>query len=177
MAQQPMTFEAYTVDRFIEVVKAWVDHPWPITSDEGRVIYESLGLRGYAPRPNFFWSDFSTDDEPDSYYVVTQNEVSTIDMEVARLTPSSVASSDDSTLHSTYTQYCAAITTAFDESTAEHLVHDKAAEWTFDNDVRIRIANIDIAISLVIRSPYMTQLRREEQEMGLTSYDDFLEDD
>ena len=177
MTQQPARFEAYTPERLIEIVKAWVDHPWPITSDEGRVIYESLGLRGYAPRPNFFWSDFSTDDEPDSYYIVTHNEVSTIDMEVARLAPSNSGSSEDSTLHSTYTQYCAAITAAFDVSIAEHLVHDKTAEWTFDNDVRIRIANIDIAISLVIHSPCTTQLRREEEAMGLTDYDDILEDD
>ena len=177
MAQHSTTLEAYTPERLIEIVKAWVNHPWPITSDEGRVIYESLGLRRYAPRPNFFWSDFSTDDEPDSYYVVTQDEVSTIDMEVARLVPSDKDFSDDSTLHSTYTQYCAALSEAFDGNTAEHLDHDKAAEWTFDNDVRIRIDYIDFALSFIIRSPRMTQLRREEMEMGLTNYDDILEDD
>ena len=177
MTQNPARFEAYPTDRFIEIIKAWANHPWPITSDEGRVIYESLGLRGYAPRPNFFWSDFSTDDEPDSYYVVTQDEVSTIDMEVARLVPSDKDVSDDSTLHSTYTQYCAALSAAFDGSTAEHLVHNKAAEWALDNDVRIRIDYIDFALSFIIRSPRMTQLRREEEEMGLTNYDNILEDD
>ena len=177
MPQQSVSFEAYTPERLIEIVKAWVNHPWPITSDEGRVIYESLGLRGYAPRPNFFWSDFSTDDEPDSYYVITKNEVSTIDMEVARLAPSDKDISDDSTLHSTYTQYCTAIDSTFVASVTKHPVHDKAVEWVFHNGVRIRIANIDIAISLVIHSPRMTELRREEEEMGLTSYDDILEDD
>ena len=177
MVEETKAFEAYPADRFIEIVKAWVNHPWPITSDEGRVIYESLGLRGYAPRPNFFWSDFSTDDEPDSYYVVTQDEVGTIDMEVARLVPSDKDVSDYSTLHSTYTQYCATLSATFDGSTAEHLVHDKAAEWTFDSDVRIRIDYIDFALSFIIRSPRMTQLRREEMEMGLTNYDDILEDD
>ena len=62
-------------------------------------------------------------------------------------------------------------------SAVEHLVHDKAVEWTFDNDVRIRIGYIDFALSFIIRSPRMTQLRREEMEMGLTDYDDILEDD
>jgi hypothetical protein len=177
MVEETKAFEAYPADRFIEIVKAWANHPWPITSDEGRVIYESLGLRGYAPRPNFFWSDFSTDDEPDSYYVVTQDEVSTIDMEVARLAPSDKDISDDSTLHSTYTQYCTVIDSTFGTSETKYPVHDKAVEWVLHNDVRIRIANIDIAISLVIHSPHMAQLRREEEEMGLTSYDEILEDD
>ena len=177
MTQHPARLEAYPVDRLIEIVEAWVNHPWPITSDEGRVIYESLGLRGYAPRPNFFWSDFSTDNEPDSYYVVTQNQISTIDLEVAKLTPTEKEVGNNSTLCSTYTQYCAAIDSAFDGGATKHVIHDKATEWTFYNDVRIKIANIDIAISLVIHSPRMTQLRREEEEMGLTSYDDILEDD
>ena len=32
-------------------------------------------------------------------------------------------------------------------------------------------------VSLTLHSPRMTQLRREEEEIGLTDYDDFLEDD
>ena len=176
MKQRPVRFEAYPTDRFIEIVEAWVNHPWPITSDEGQAIYESLGLRGYNPRPNFFWSDFSTDKEPDSYYVVTRDQVSAIDMEMARLLPDGEAG-DDSPLYEIYTRYCNAIDTVFNGNATKHPVYDKATEWTFHNDVRIRIANIDIAISLVIHSPRMTQLRREEEEMGLASYDEILEDD
>ena len=176
MTQRSARVEAYATDRFIEIVKAWVNHPWPITSGGGQAVYESLGLRGHAPRPNFFWSDFSTDKEPDSYYVVTRDQVSTIDMEMARLLPDEGAS-DNSPLYEIYTRYCNAIDTAFNGNATKHPVHDKATEWTFHNDVRIRIANIDIAIFLVIHSPRMTQLRREEEEMGLTSYDDILADD
>ena len=177
MPQQFTTLEAYTPERLIEIVKAWVNHPWPITSDEGRVIYKRLGLRGYAPRPNFFWSDFSTDDEPDSYYVVTQDQISTIDLEVAKLTLPENEVGNDSTLCDTYTQYCAAIDSAFNGGATKHVIHDKATEWTFYNDVRIRIENIDFALSIIIRSSRMTQLRRKEEEMGLTSYDEILEDD
>ena len=177
MTQRPARFEAYPTDRFIEIIKAWINHPWPITSDEGRVIYESLGLRGYAPRPNLFWSDFSTDDEPDSYYVVTQDQISTIDLEVAKLTLPENEVGNDSTLCDTYTQYCAAIDSAFDGGATKHVIHDKATEWTFYNDVRIRIENTDFTLSFIIRSPRMTQLRREEEEMGLISYDELLEDD
>ena len=177
MTQHPARFEAYPTDRFIEIVKAWVNHPWPITSDEGRVIYESLGLRRYAPRPNFFWSDFSTDDEPDSYYVVIQDQINTIDLEVAKLTLPENEVGNDSTLRDTYTQYCAAIDSAFDGGATKHVIHDKATEWTFYNDVRIRIENIDFALSFIIRSPCMTHLRREEREMGLTSYDEIPEGD
>ena len=97
-------------------------------------------------------------------------------MEMARLLPGGGAS-DNSPLYDIYARYCNAIDTVFNGNATKHPVHDKATEWTFHNDVRIRIANIDIAISLVIHSFRTAQLRREEEEMGLTSYDDILEDD
>ena len=43
MPQQPVSFEAYPVDRFIEVIKAWITHSWPITAAEAWQVYESLG--------------------------------------------------------------------------------------------------------------------------------------
>ena len=48
MAQQSTRFESYPVDRFIEVVKAWVGHSWPITATEAQRVYETLG---YAADP------------------------------------------------------------------------------------------------------------------------------
>ena len=50
-------------------------------------------------------------------------------------------------------------------------------EWFLDNDVQIRIDNVGIMVSLTLHSPRMTQIRREEEEMGLTNYDDIFEDD
>ena len=43
--------------------------------------------------------------------------------------------------------------------------------------MNIRIGNPGHRVTFSISSPTMTQLRREEQEMGLASYDEILEDD
>ena len=139
MVENPKAFEAYSPDRFIEIVKAWANHSWPITTEEARELYESLGYRANPSDPSLFISDLSADGEPDSYYTSIDNPVNSIRL------------ADEWTIRSD--------------------------EWTLDNDVRIGIGNIGVTIAFFISSPYMTQLLREEKEMGLTSYDDILEDD
>ena len=81
------------------------------------------------------------------------------------------------TIESTYDTYCKAVSGAYPEAFSKRDRTHNAIEWFFKNDVQIRLSNTGITISFYIHSPRMTQLRREEQEMGLTSYDEILEDD
>ena len=54
---------------------------------------------------------------------------------------------------------------------------DGAIDWILDNNVGISLGPLSHSIILFIDSPTMTQLLREEEENGLTNYDDILEDD
>ena len=176
MVKETKAFEAYPADRFIEIVKAWANHSWPITTEEARKLYESLGYRANPSDPSLFISDLSADGEPDSYYTSIDNHVNSIRLTIARRCLAEEESKYSSLVSKTYAAYCSAFERIFNNIT-NHLQTNRADEWTLDNDVRIGIGNIGVTIAFFIRSPYMTQLLREEQEMGLTSYDDILEDD
>ena len=183
MTQQSARFEAYPTDRFIEITKAWANHPWPITTEEARKLYESLGYHANPSDPSLFISDLSADGEPDSYYTSIDNNVNSIRLTIATRCLAEEESKYSSLVSETYAAYCAAFERTFSNIT-NHLQTNRADEWTIrsdewtlDNDVRISIGNIGVTIAFFIRSPYMTQLLREEQEMGLTSYDEILEDD
>ena len=176
MAQRPARFEAYPTDRLIEIVKAWVNHSWPITTEEARELYESLGYHANPSDPSLFISDLSADGEPDSYYTSTGKHINSIRPAIARRCPIEEEAKYTALVSDTYTRYCSAINHTFNSIT-KHVHDSQSDEWTLDNDVRFRIGNIGITITFVIHSPRMTQLRREEQEMGLTSYDEILEDD
>ena len=53
MPQHPTGFEAYPADRFIEIIKAWITHPWPMTPIQAKELYESLGYRVHTPKRLF----------------------------------------------------------------------------------------------------------------------------
>ena len=176
MVEETKAFEAYPADRFIEIAIVWADHAWPITVEQAQRVYESLGYHAYPPDPSLFISDLSADGEPDSYYTSIDNHVNSIRLTIARRCLAEEKSKYSSLVSETYAAYCAAFERTFSNIT-NHLQTNRADEWILDNDVRIGIGNIGVTIAFFIRSPYMTQLLREEQEMGLTSYDEILEDD
>ena len=81
------------------------------------------------------------------------------------------------TISCTFSDYCAAIEDKLKDTISHRRIERNAIRWTLRNGVDIRLAKLSRNISVFIGSPRMTQLRREEEEMGLTSYDEFLEDD
>jgi len=175
MVEETKAFEAYPADRFIEIVKAWANHSWPITTEEARKLYESLGYRAYAPKPELFISDFSQTD-PDSYITTYNDRVGDARISVSHPCDTVTPQNTD-TISRTFSDYCAAIEDKLKDMISHRKRERNAVRWTLRNGVDIRLAKLSKNISVFIGSPHMTQLRREEEEMSLTSYDEILEDD
>ena len=177
MTQNPARFEAYPTDRFVEIVETWVNHPWPITTEEAKEIYESIGYRPYIPDPSLFASDLSKDGEPDSYYTQSDGCINTVNITVTRQGEKGTERHNADKIEKIYKQYCNAIDTLVSKRLTRRHQQDSATEWFTDNNVNIRIGNPGHRVTFSVSSPAMTQLRREEQEMGLTIYDEIFEDD
>ena len=173
--QRPARFEAYPTDRLIEIVKAWANHSWPITTEEARKLYESLGYRAYAPKPELFISDFSQTD-PDSYITTYNDRVGDARISASHPCDTVTPQNTDIIAH-TFSDYCATIEDKLKDMIARRKRERNTIRWTLHNGVDIRLAKLSKNISLFIESPRMTKLRREEEEMGLTSYGEILEDD
>ena len=171
--QRPARFEAYPTDRFIEVVKAWTEHPWPMSPEEGRQVFEDLEYRPDLSDPDMFSSHF-TNDTPDSFFTAQDNIIDNIFIAVANrlTTPES-----SNIIERTYLGYCDAIDRSFVSTITKLRTHKKNTEWRFNNSIELSVGNADITVSLLIRLPRMTKLRLEEEVMGLTSYDEIVEDD
>ena len=176
MGHYPTRFEAYSVDRFIDIVKAWIEHSWPITAAEAQHVYESLGYSVDPEDPEMFTSPFA-DGKADSYYVTVKGLVSTVDIAVARPCNPGEEEESSAVIADAYATFHQAINSHYMNMISATRSDADSTEWTFTSDVELDVSVWNRSVSACIHSPYMTQLRREEQEMGLTSYDDILEDD
>ena len=59
-----MSFE-FTVlpdERFIEILEAWVDSPWPKTTEDGYALRDRFGWTPSGNKPNVFTSDVVPDE-------------------------------------------------------------------------------------------------------------------
>ena len=50
-------FTVLSDDRFIEILQAWVDSPWPKTAEDGYALRDRFGWTQKEAKPNVFTSD------------------------------------------------------------------------------------------------------------------------
>ena len=114
-----------------------------------------------------------TNGTPDSFFTAQDNIIDNVLIAVANrlTTPES-----SNIIERAYLQYCDTIDRYFASDITKFRTQKKNTEWRFNNNVELGVGNADITVSLFIRSPRMTKLRLEEEAMGLTSYDEILED-
>ena len=123
-----------------------------------------------------FYSPFANRG-PDSFFTHSDNSIADVVIAVGERRTIEEEDSCIEAVTSKYSEYCEATEATFNETIHRRQKASDATEWFLKNDVQIRIDNVGIMVSLTLHSPRMTQIRREEEEMGLTNYDDIFEDD
>ena len=83
-----MSFE-FTVlsdDRFVEILQAWVDSPWPKTAEDGYALRDHFGWRPSENKPNVFTSDV-VPDELSASFTSRQGVIGSFDFPITDIAP------------------------------------------------------------------------------------------
>ena len=83
-----MSFE-YTVlpdERFIEILEAWVDSPWPKTAEEGYALRDRFGWKPDYREPALFTSDVRPR-ESSSYFTAHDGKIKSFKLPVTDIAP------------------------------------------------------------------------------------------
>ena len=72
-------FHTPAVERFMEIVRAWALHPWPMTRAQGIATYEALGWMGADDDIESFTTD-CTGDEAESFFYAEKGKVESVSM-------------------------------------------------------------------------------------------------
>ena len=62
-------FTVLSDDRFIEILQAWVDSPWPKTAEDGYALRDRFGWVPAEDKPSLFTSDVRPDELSSSFSV------------------------------------------------------------------------------------------------------------
>jgi len=83
-----MSFE-FTVlpdERFIEILEAWVDSPWPKTAEDGYALRDRFGWTPSENKPNVFTSDV-VPDELSASFTSRQGVIGSFDFPITDIAP------------------------------------------------------------------------------------------
>ena len=83
-----MSFE-FTVlpdERFVEILDAWVDSPWPKTTEDGYALRNHFGWKPDSKDPALFASDVEPD-EPSAYFTARNDSIKSLTFPITDIAP------------------------------------------------------------------------------------------
>ena len=111
-----MSFE-FTVlsdDRFIEILEAWVDSPWPKTAEDGYALRDRFGWTPSENKPNVFTSDV-VPDELSASFTSRQGVIGSFDFPITDIAPEEARGDSLEDALMIYRHFCDILTRRYDK--------------------------------------------------------------
>ena len=162
-----MSHELLTVPvgRAVEIMRAWAQHRWPMTVDEGVGVYTGLG---FAPRPDdrtFFTSDMSPQ-KADSFLVVEGGLVREVSLRLSNGVPKEDWEQSLPKSRAAFAEYVRAYTGLLGEPfSSEDKGTDFSRRWILDTKVAVMLIGNEASIVLYVDPPENTERLLWELEM------------
>ena len=165
-------FRAPAVGRFMEIVRVWALHAWPVTRAQGIATYEALGWVRADDDIESFTAD-CTGGEAESFFYASRGLVGLVDVQLSSLMPPAAYGGFDSVIAGTYRAYYDEATTTWGEPVNEKdQGTGRSATWILPNDVCLTLNGNRSGIGLVLASPDQTEEYLIELRTGKSIFDD-----
>ena len=166
-------FRAPAVERFMEIVRAWALHPWPMTRAQGIATYEALGWMGADDDIESFTTD-CTGDEAESFFYVEKGKVESVSIAVSPIVPPPHRSACSSVIR----QFCGLYAEALREQWGEPLRDSVSGrgtrhyDWIVPGGALVSLTANKAVILLGVSSPGSADELLEELRTGESVFDD-----
>ena len=166
-------FRAPTVERFMEIVRAWALHPWPMTRAQGIATYEALGWMRADDDIESFTTD-CTGGEAESFFYVEKGKVESVSIAVSPIVPPPHRSACSSAIR----QFCGLYAEALREQWGEPLresVNERGTrhyDWIVPGGALVSLTSNKAVILLGVSSPESADELLEELRTGESIFDD-----
>ena len=166
-------FRAPAVERFMEIVRAWALHPWPMTRAQGIATYEALGWMRADDDIESFTTD-CTGDEAESFLYVEKGKVESVSIAVSPIVPPPHRSACSSAIG----EFCGLYAIALREQWGEPLresVNERGTrhyDWIVPGGALVSLTSNKAIILLGVSSPESADELLAELRTGKSLFDD-----
>ena len=166
-------FRAPAVGRFMEIVRAWALHAWPMTRAQGIATYKALGWVRADDDIESFTTD-CTGDEAESFFYAEKGKVESVSIAVSPIVPPPHRSACSSVIR----QFCGLYAEALREQWGEPLRDSVSGrgtrhyDWIVPGGALVSLTANKAVILLGVSSPGSADELLEELRTGESVFDD-----
>ncbi len=150
-----MSFE-FTVlpdDRFIEILEAWVDSPWPKTAEDGYALRDHFGWKPDSKDPALFTSDVEPD-EPSAYFTESNDSINSLTFPITDIAPEEARGESLESAKVIYRHFCEMLTRRYGKAKQRSSKKERyRSTFVTPLGVGVKVGGNDALVSCIVESP------------------------
>ena len=150
-----MSFE-FTVlsdDRFIEILQAWVDSPWPKTAEDGYALRDRFGWTQKEAKPNVFTSDVHPIGFP-CYFTKGSGSIGTFSFLITDIAPEEARGNSLEDALVIYRHFCDILTGRYGKAKQRSSKKERyRSTFVTPQGVGVKVGGNDALVSCYVESP------------------------
>ena len=150
-----MSFE-FTVlsdDRFIEILEAWVDSPWPKTAEDGYTLRDRFGWTPDYREPALFTSDVRPH-ESSSYFTARDGKIKSLKIPVTDIAPEEARGDSLKDALVIYRHFCEILTSRYGKAKRRSSKKERyRSTFVTPQGVGVKVGGNDALVSCIVESP------------------------
>ena len=150
-----MSFE-FTVlsdDRFVEILQAWVDSPWPKTVEDGYALRDRFGWVPAEDKPSLFTSDVRPD-ELSSSFSVSGGNIRSMRVPITDIAPEEARGDSLEDALVIYRHFCDILTSRYGKAKQRSSKKERyRSTFVTPQGVGVKVGGNDALVSCYVESP------------------------
>ena len=150
-----MSFE-FTVlsdERFIEILEAWVDSPWPKTVEDGYALRDRFGWKPDHREPALFTSDVRPH-ESSSYFTARDGKIKSLKIPVTDIAPEEAWGYSLESAKVIYRRFCDILTSRYGKPKRRSSKKERyRSTFVTPLGVGVKVGGNDALVSCIVESP------------------------
>ena len=150
-----MSFE-FTVlpdERFIEILDAWVDSPWPKTTEDGYALRDRFGWTPDYREPALFTSDVRPH-ESSSYFTARDGKIKSLKIPVTDIAPEEAWGYSLESAKVIYRHFCEILTSRYGKAKRRSSKKERyRSTFVTPLGVGVKVGGNDALVSCIVESP------------------------
>ena len=157
-------------ERFIQILDAWVDSPWPKTAEEGYALRDHFGWKPDPKDPALFTSDVEPD-EPSAYFTASNDSIKSLTFPITDIAPEEAWGYSLEPAKGIYRHFCDILTSRYGKA-KQRSSKKKRYRSTFvtPQGVGVKVGGNDALVSCIVESPEEMFIASEYQRLVTKGY-------
>ena len=158
-------FRVVPVETGVRAIRAWVEHPWPMSPAQALALRDRLGWTSSPTDEEMFTTDHGIGEKDASFITIKRGQtVADFHLSLTSRIPKPVRAEAVPTAERAFEAYVEALTTVYGQGKRSRNRGVLSVKWTPPNDTLVNIGTIGRVVSADIDSPALNEAARGEAQ-------------